>query len=54
MHPSGHIGQHELNCLVLGNGLAEGLPMLGVAYRRFQGRLADADALGGDDDAAGV
>ena len=49
-----HVRQHELDGLVLGNGTPEGLPLLGVAHRFFEGRLSDADALGGDDDPAGV
>ena len=39
---------------MLGDGTAKGFPLLGVAHRLFQGGLADAHALGGDDYPAGV
>ena len=52
MDPNGHVCQHELDALVLGNGLAEGLPSLGETHRSLKGRLSDAHTLGCDDDSA--
>src|SRR3954471_4169478 len=47
-----HIGELELDRLVGGNRLAEGLPFLAVAEGQLQRPLSDADAAGGDVDAA--
>src|SRR6185295_7054148 len=47
-----HVGELELDRLVLGDRLAEGLALLAVAEGELQGALGDADATGGDVDAA--
>ncbi len=47
-----HVGELELDRLVLGDRLAEGLALLAVAEGQLQGPLGDADAAGGDVDAA--
>src|SRR4051794_34648657 len=47
-----HVGKLELDCLVGGDRLAEGLAFLAVAERELEGALADADAAGGDVHAA--
>src|SRR3954466_14681873 len=41
-------GELELDRLVLGYGLAEGLALLAVAQRELQSALGEADAAGGD------
>src|SRR6476661_7204028 len=47
----GHVGELELDRLVGGDRLAEGLALLAVAEGQLQGALGDADAAGGDVDA---
>src|SRR3954447_15687973 len=47
-----HVGELELDRLVGGDRLAEGLPFLAVAEGELERPLADADAAGGDVDAA--
>src|SRR3954447_1290469 len=47
-----HVGELELDRLVLGDRLAEGLPFLAIAEGQLEGALADADAAGGDVDPA--
>src|SRR6476620_12057056 len=47
-----HVGELELDRLVVGDRLAEGLPFLAVAKGKLEGALGDADAAGGDVDAA--
>src|SRR5436190_15000755 len=49
-----HVGELELDRLVLGDRLAEGLALLAVAQRQLQGTLGDADAAGGDVDPANL
>src|SRR6476659_3087863 len=49
---SRHVGELELDRLVVGDRLAEGLPFLAVAERQLQGALGDSDAAGGDVDPA--
>src|SRR4051794_35218137 len=46
-----HIGELELDRLMLGDRLAEGLALLAVAQGELEGALGDADAAGGDIDA---
>src|SRR3954447_11057305 len=48
----GHVGELELDHLVLGDRLAERLALLGVLDRQLEGALGQADAAGGDVDAA--
>jgi hypothetical protein len=48
----GHVGQLELDRLVLGDGLAEGVPLGGVAQRRLEGGPPHPARPGGDVDAA--
>src|SRR6476620_4929238 len=48
----GHVGELEMDRLVLGDRLAEGLALLAVAEGELEGPLGDADAAGGDVDAA--
>src|SRR4051812_29757329 len=47
-----HVGELELDRLVLGYRLAERLALLAVAQGELEGALGDADAAGGDVDAA--
>src|SRR6476646_6102382 len=47
-----HVGELELDRLVLGDRLAEGLALLAVAEGQLERPLGDADAAGGDVDAA--
>src|SRR5436190_5407768 len=47
-----HVGELELDRLVLGDLLAEGLALLAVAESELQRPLRDADPAGGDVDAA--
>ncbi len=47
-----HVGELELDRLVLGDRLAEGLALLAVAEGQLERALGDADAAGGDVDAA--
>src|SRR3954470_2148608 len=42
----GHVGELELDHLVLGDRLAERLALLGVADRQLEGALRQADAAG--------
>src|SRR5581483_6470365 len=46
-----HVGELELDRLVLGDRLAERLALLAVAERQLERALGDADAAGGDVDA---
>src|SRR5690606_3831754 len=48
----GHVGEAELDGLVVGDGLAERAALLGVADGEFEGAQGDAAAAGGDVDAA--
>src|SRR5215217_5390971 len=48
----GHVGELELDGLVLGDRLAERLALLAVAQAELQRALGDADAARGDVDAA--
>ena len=50
----GHVGEHELQALELGDRLAELLALLDVAERVVQRALGDADGLRGDGDAGVV
>src|SRR5690606_30413947 len=52
LQPGGHVGQLELDGLVLGDGLAEGRALLGVVEGGVEGGPGDADGPGGDVDAA--
>jgi len=45
IHLGGHVGQTEIHRLVLDNGFAEGLPLLGVAQGRLQGGPGHAHGL---------
>src|ERR1700710_472 len=47
-----HVGELELDRLVLGDRLAEGLALLRVAQGELEGALGDTDTAGGDVDAA--
>ena len=49
-----HVGEHPLDGLIVGDGLAEGAALLGVAHGRFQRSLREADRLRGDADAAAI
>src|SRR5260221_968439 len=49
-----HVGELELNRLVLGDRLAEGLALLAVAEGQLQRPLSDADAARGDVDPANL
>src|SRR5690606_16169097 len=49
-----HVGDVPLDPLELVDLLAEGLPFVGVAHGRLDGRKGDAVGLGGDADAAAV
>ena len=44
----GHVREHELNRLVVGDRLSKRLPRLRVADRHLERRVADAEGLGGD------
>src|SRR5271155_3997076 len=47
-----HVGELELDRLVLGDWLAEGLSLLAVAQRQLQSPLGDTNAAGRDVDPA--
>src|SRR4030042_1007294 len=47
-----YVGYHELECLELGDFLAESFPLLGVADGQLEGLLGETDSLGGNPDAA--
>ncbi len=49
-----HVGQHPLDGLIFGDGLAESFSLLGVAHRGFQRALRQAQRLRCDADAAAV
>src|SRR5580700_4545281 len=50
----GHIGEHELDGLKLGDRMAESQALLGIFLRGFKSALRDAGGLRGDADAAAV
>ena len=50
----GHIRQHELNRLKIGDGMAECLALLRVAQGGFERALRDSGGLRGDADAAAI
>ena len=50
----GHVREHELNGLKIGDGMAEGLALLRVGKRRFKGSLRDAGGLRGNADAPAI
>ena len=52
LEPGAHLGELERDRLVLGDRLAERLSLLAVAQRQLERALGDADAAGGDVDAA--
>ena len=52
LQPGGHVGQLELDGLVLGDGLAEGGPLLGVGQRGVEGGAGHAHRPRGDVDAS--
>src|SRR5579875_363415 len=50
----GHVGEHELNGLKVGDGTAKGLALPSVSQRGIKCTLCDADGLRGDADASAV
>ena len=50
----GHVGEHELDGLKIGDGMAEGLALLRVGQRRFERALRDPGGLRGDADAPAI
>ena len=50
----GHVGEHPLNGLIVGNGTAEGAALLRVARGRFHRTLCQANRLRGNADATAV
>ena len=49
-----HVGEHPLNGLIVGDGLAEGFALLGVFRRGFERALRQAHRLRGDADSAAI